>query len=908
MAATFTGGVSLSVWMGGVAREMNLLAAASRPEVFAAPEAAADKQVREKYGKLLDLLELDFSIDVLSGTSAGGINAALLGAANVRHRDLGMLRDLWLEQGALDLLLRDPSESAPPSLLLGDDVLLDGLREALAELVGDAEPRIGADEDPTRVFITTTLLDGEEITFTDDYGTAIHDTAHRGLFSFTAEQLDSPGVVDALALAARSSASFPGAFEPAFVPVGEPGTDEHPDMAPHVGPGLRTQFCADGGLLANRPLGPALEAVFERGASSEVRRVLAYVVPFPGKAEETPVRLQEDVPALGAALLADVAAVRSQSITSELKAVLAHNAQARSRENSESRLAALAGARGDLGAGGLLTEYRDLHARGLARTAANETLRQLVATRRRAADGRPAGFGTDLEDLTEAAASLIKEELPTAPAGDGALFGELARFGRPAFDGAKATVLRLLRGGFDATRSDPTARVALGGFVEQAHAAAGHAASVPAKPRLSRDLIASLPGSGPLPMDSVARLTGSDAWQQAVRSLVPAASARTGLSTAWEQLATVVAEARELLRNLLSSDDGDPLGAVLTHLSGPEPEGTPRDAAVRHVARRLFDLQAAQQVMYPQEPAARQIVELVQMSAETRTDLDPRSLPSEKLTGRQVHNFGAFYKSSWRANDWMWGRLDGAGWLVHLLLSPRRLAQLAPSGEKERAAFLEHLTAGLQEIVGEPVPAEVADELEGVASNSTPPPATLKASRWVAKGLQARIALEELGFVARQAVQDRDRDHASGEELETFLDMQGAADPAPRDPAAVLATAQRLLHACQVSRETFDGEMHTTPMRLTVTRAAAVAANAVRAGVGGRWRVIAPVFGSVGGILRVTHQGQRLYEHGANWFGAQRGRLSSVFTSLRGTSATAVRHIGTAGLLEGRGDGAKGRD
>lgn len=83
VAAAFTGGVSLAVWMGGVAREMNLLAGASRPEEFAAPTAAADRLVREKYGRLLDLLELDFSIDVLSGTSAGGINA---GAPGDRER------------------------------------------------------------------------------------------------------------------------------------------------------------------------------------------------------------------------------------------------------------------------------------------------------------------------------------------------------------------------------------------------------------------------------------------------------------------------------------------------------------------------------------------------------------------------------------------------------------------------------------------------------------------------------------------------------------------------------------------------------------------------------------------------------------------------------------------------------
>ena len=53
-----------------------------------------------------------------------------------------------------------------------------------------------------------------------------------------------------------------------------------------------------------------------------------------------------------------------------------------------------------------------------------------------------------------------------------------------------------------------------------------------------------------------------------------------------------------------------------------------------------------------------------------------RARAGQKLTGTQVHNFGAFYKASWRANDWMWGRIDGAGWLIQCLLHPGRLRVL----------------------------------------------------------------------------------------------------------------------------------------------------------------------------------------------------------------------------------------
>src|SRR5580658_468139 len=69
LAVVMTGGVSLAIWMGGVARELNLLLHGG---TIASPLAA---QVQGCYQSLCDLLSVDVSADVLSGTSAGGINA-----------------------------------------------------------------------------------------------------------------------------------------------------------------------------------------------------------------------------------------------------------------------------------------------------------------------------------------------------------------------------------------------------------------------------------------------------------------------------------------------------------------------------------------------------------------------------------------------------------------------------------------------------------------------------------------------------------------------------------------------------------------------------------------------------------------------------------------------------------------
>jgi patatin-related protein len=170
LAVAFTGGVSLAVWMGGMAREMNLPLAASR---IRRGESVADtseqgSKVRDRYAALLELLNVDCSMDVLSGTSAGGFNAVILGLANVQRFDLDGLRELWFDEGSLGNLLRDPADKQPASLLYGDKVLLQGLGTGLAKLAGPPPGNPAAGEDPTRVFITTTLLTGEASRFTDE--------------------------------------------------------------------------------------------------------------------------------------------------------------------------------------------------------------------------------------------------------------------------------------------------------------------------------------------------------------------------------------------------------------------------------------------------------------------------------------------------------------------------------------------------------------------------------------------------------------------------------------------------------------------------------------------------------------------------------------------------------------------
>ena len=53
----------------------------------------------------------------------------------------------------------------------------------------------------------------------------------------------------------------------------------------------------------------------------------------------------------------------------------------------------------------------------------------------------------------------------------------------------------------------------------------------------------------------------------------------------------------------------------------------------------------------------------------------------DKITGETVMHFGAFLKKSWRSNDIMWGRLDGACRLLDALLTEKALGRAVANPE-----------------------------------------------------------------------------------------------------------------------------------------------------------------------------------------------------------------------------------
>lgn len=870
-ATAMTGGVSLAIWMGGVARELNLVQRASqrRDELASLPDmsptGAPDENVETLYLRLLNLLDTTVEADILAGTSAGGINAALLGMARVNDLDLAPLRDMWLKLGALEDLLRDPAEDDPPSLLQGDGHLLKGLEAGFDELWPASTPVAGSWR-ATIVHLTTTLLAGEVGRFTDAYGTLVEDIDHRGLFTFDEGTLSDRGVLPALATAARSTASFPGAFEPGFVAHGEgtgrPAMEQYSNIT-------RAHWVSDGGLLMNRPIQPLLQAVFDRKAERHVRRVLLYVVPSAGKQPDPvqtpkPVVLDEPL-SLAEAVLDDVQAVMQQSIAAELKAIDDHNDRVDSLLDTRLRMARIGtrlravparpvGGHAPLAGSSLVDQpmFDDF-----CRRQSDWFVRPVVRALMREISSRPEeeleawkeelAPGTAIEASCQAAAAaaiaegwVIRND-PELP-----WHAPLRAFGLAAYDGAKGTAVSILRVAFALAETDGR-RADLARVLDSVHHALGDAGAERfARPRV-RDVVrrrlTPLP-SGPLPQ------VAAD-LALAYRQELDAAAG--DLDAAWSALAGALHGAAGGLEELAGSAGDARARDVLQSYVAFLFDGA-ADAAT--IATRLFELHVATRSVLPVAVDVEQPVQLVQVSSNTRTLLAPDLQTAHaKLTGMQFHHFGAFYKSSWRANDWAWGRIDGAGWLAHLLLDPRRIRAVAPQTSGE--AFYQRLCTaiGAEDRAG-PERNRILKELRFLEGDDTPT-SLPNTAQWVAREIQRWIAAEELPVVAREMHADGSPpdpwatkvqalsgavDRPKAVRLAAAMQQQGIATESQADRLVDMLTTRPapvgplniamgdLLATCPVPAQKLEHQVGRPLMTRTITKAAAVAGAMANAG------------------------------------------------------------------------------
>ena len=745
------------------------------------------------------------------------------------------------------------------------------LAENLPNLVPGPFPpaafRGGPRTPSTTLYITTTLLTGETSRFTDSFGTLVQDVDRQGLFTFTETELaQGLAIAPALALAARSSASFPAAFEPSFIPFTK-GTSKtktipaRPAMARFTNV-TRPHWVTDGGLLDNRPIGVLVERIFDRPARRPVRRVLLFVVPSSGPApdllKQAPPDDVNEPLGLIDGLMKDLAAITTQSIASDLRAIRAHQDRMEARTDTRLRLAELAATlprRSRLLTTSLLEDYRTREATKQARALTAALLRQLSTwppAPNMSTESIPTAWEEDLlvgggaenkcrGTITQSILSHWSLPSPALPQSA----ADLAQFDQAAYDLAKGSALAVARPAYQLAKSEDD-MAALVRLTE-----AIHRAWEPAQPPDLGELVREVctdPGVRQEPIENAAELlakrylehytVNEDAWIRLGRAFVDNDQTLKHLaSKVIASSALAVGTGSELDHN---QEAARQLNSYLAYLSPAVNE--------EDVAKLLFDLSVSQRAMLPVEADIEQSLGLVQLSADTRNLLAPDwETAQEKLTGMQFHHFGAFYKRSWRANDWMWGRLDGAGWLVHVLLDPRRVLWVVQSHADEREQGTDNPESGAQWLLR---------KLKALGAPDFPS----SGYRLSASGdgpneyLTEDMLLDELGFLddpskaipssiprtslwLAQAWQQRVLDEEMNELANAVLDPQPGQKPdwspassrtwATKVLAASLGDAKyALLNEETVARETFLSDKGSPLMAHTIAKAAATASGA----------------------------------------------------------------------------------
>jgi patatin-related protein len=666
-AAVLNGGVSLAIWMGGVCHELDRLT--RRDGV---------------YGDILRALRSRARVDVIGGTSAGGINGAFLAVAQ-SHPDtpLARLRDVWAAEGSMATLLHKPWVSEPASLLQGDAVFWPALRRAFADLLPQPgmtlRPYDPADR-PIELVITTTLLHPTSRAVADSLGAPVQQPRRRGRFVFRRGPTvgdhfapdDSAGVAllaDQLALASRATASFPVAFEPFFVPAAAPtagtrpdsGTEQRPTMA-GIADFDRDRWVIDGGVLMNTPLQPVLDAIVAAPATVQTRRVLLLVVPDPYVAPQAAAQSDQPGrrPEIPEVLGGIVSAWQGATFEFELNRLEEHNRDAVMRRQARTDLLeSLEPDQLAQQAAALWPGYRAIRLRRAALAVAEPLCRQ-------------AGQAVERVTADVTAAMAAVPVVPFVPDGlesrpDGRPAGDW-RWGIATLERLAVSVLDLLRTTMWLLPPGSPAKAELSRLREEYYAIVdvvrGYRRSDNA---FWQDWAAGRSGADPVTTEELT--TALTAWSAQVLPATSAGTVADDLLRIANEAAGHIPDDTEESLDVLAGHRALLLRQLFRH---DDPARRRWAAAALEVCYVCLVDQTQGQLV------SDQAIELVSVSAGTALHLDgvDQPAPQARVAGLHLGHFAAFLKQAWRINDWIWGRIEGADRLVTTLLDPQRLRRL----------------------------------------------------------------------------------------------------------------------------------------------------------------------------------------------------------------------------------------
>ena len=735
LALVCYGGVSLAIYMHGVTKEVQKLVVASTAFERDASTNPFDRDdSAHAYWELLARLTsgrvqkatqprgltLRVVVDVISGTSAGGINGVCLAKALAGNHSQDALRSLWLERGDIKQLLRGwrwvpvplralalalPNPGRMRAPLRGDDMCR-WLYEAFEEMGRTVSlPGLGSLVPPDheiQLFVPITDFHGYDRDIPLYDPRFVRDRTHRHVMEFRHREPGGgnlgPELHHVLAFTTRATSSFPGAFAPISfgdyervfggqVDLSELASPFFPLHGLSDAPPGRTRFI-DGGVLDNFPFQSAIAAIAAKPAATEVDRRLIFIEPDPG--DDSAPASGGEPPGLWRTVFAGYASIpRREPILDDLLRLHARNdVVLRIRDVIEANFTNVS------------NEVTAVLDDELGVVPDHPTSEDLVAFRQRVEDRalQDAGFasGTYLRlrvrSALESFASAIADVLWFPPGSHQRGFiaavlrrwavteGLLEQNSDPAGVQAQRDFLAALDIGYHERRIRFLIAAMSWWYRDTGDPDLPDREELDAAKRLLYDLVFAL-------RSVVARLADDPRLVDTVREVFSTqklADARGDDDLALDeffdrhrrQLGSVRDRASPVVTAALAHVEAELHTRLLELMRGWQPEV--RGALMtRYLGFPFWDI-----LVYPLQSLSgvgeRDHVEVYRMSPHDVDLLGPSDTEGrarwrrEKLAGMSLFHFGAFFDRPGRERDYLWGRLDAAERLVKLLLDVRR--------------------------------------------------------------------------------------------------------------------------------------------------------------------------------------------------------------------------------------------
>ena len=388
-AIVMYGGVSLAIYMNGIAQELlRMVRATATKDTGNRPliDHRDLDPVELVYRKLaycqagrLDadaerfLLESNaplartFVIDIVSGTSAGGINGIFLAKALANGQKMDEIKNLWIKEGDVNLLVNDKNSvkktglqlQKEPASLFNSQRMYQKLLTAFrsmekpeAETSGLIPQQDNSYVNEIDLFVTATDILGLTLPIKLSDST-VYERKHRTVFRFSFSRHAAGGGTwndfaarynPMLAFAARCTSSFPFAFEPMRLSDIDEVLDSmkyggdsyasnirwqrffknYPSVAAQGAVPYPDRSFGDGGYLDNKPFTYAIETIDERTSEYPIDRKLLYIEPVP-EHPELEVEKPEKPDAIENALEALLKLPRYETIREDLEKIFERN-------------------------------------------------------------------------------------------------------------------------------------------------------------------------------------------------------------------------------------------------------------------------------------------------------------------------------------------------------------------------------------------------------------------------------------------------------------------------------------------------------------------------------------------------------------------------------------------------------